>query len=144
MPETPVHEYHRAIPAQHYIRTTRQARMIQPIAETACKEVLPHQHFRFGVLAMYCRHTAMPLLFCHLVHNPSVVVTAKVGILFFTKRWHDVVFSYMAPILTSMNSKSEKETSLPICAVIRVRLKDSNCLAEMLINILCSSRQTCE
>ena len=89
MPETPVHEYHRAIPAQHDIRTTRQARMIQPIAEATCKEVLPHQHLRFGVLAMYCRHTAMPLLFCHLVHYPLVVVTAKVGILFFTKRWHD-------------------------------------------------------
>ena len=72
MPKATIDEDHRSIFAKHQIRMARKARMVQPIAEASAEQELPHQHFRFRVLALYSGHAAMTLLFSQFIHTSQV------------------------------------------------------------------------
>lgn len=69
MPKTTIDEDYGAVFAKHEVGMTGQAGMVQPIAEATTEQELPHQQFRFGVLALYRRHAAMPLFLVHLIHT---------------------------------------------------------------------------
>ena len=71
MPEATVDEDDCAVFAQHDVGMTGESGMVEAIAEAAGKEILAHQYLRARSLALYCSHTAMALLFGHLVHMPQ-------------------------------------------------------------------------
>ena len=81
MPEAAVHKNARAILAQHYIWMSRQARMIQPVSESARKQILPDYHLRLCVCRMYGGHVFVPLLLSTSVHPPPLFVNCMLPFL---------------------------------------------------------------
>ena len=52
MPETSVHENHRPVFAQDYIRMPRKPRMIQSVPESTAKQELPYQQCNHSIFRL--------------------------------------------------------------------------------------------
>jgi hypothetical protein len=63
VPEASVHEDAGAVFAQHDVRFSWQAWMIEPVSESVRPQEFPDKDFRLGVLAFDCRHVVVTLLY---------------------------------------------------------------------------------
>ena len=63
VPEASVHEDAGAVFAQHDVRFSWQAWMVEPVSESVRPQVFPDKDFRLGVLAFNCRHVVVALLY---------------------------------------------------------------------------------
>lgn len=73
MPEATMNEDDRFIFWQHQVGLAGQGFIVQFVPEALSMQKLPHQHFRFGVLALYLAHviTAGGLI-VHICHGVNV------------------------------------------------------------------------
>ena len=78
VPEAAVDEDDGAVFAQYDVGMTREAGMVEAVAEAAGKEILAHQHLGARSFAFYGGHAAVSLLLCHLVHR--VILPQSYGI----------------------------------------------------------------
>lgn len=62
MPEAAIHEDTCAVFPHHDVWLIWQSWMIQPIAEPMPPQVTAHDHFWFGILAVYGCHVCVTLL----------------------------------------------------------------------------------
>lgn len=67
VPEASVHEDAGAVFAQHDVRFSWQAWMVEPVSESVRPQVFPDKDFRLGVLAFNCRHVVVALLYSQAV-----------------------------------------------------------------------------
>ena len=82
MPKTAVYEYYRAVFGKLDVWLSRQLSAVLPVAESAGKQRLPHQHFWLCILASDTSHHATPLLgrdCVHIVQYHPAGVSSRVG-----------------------------------------------------------------
>lgn len=65
MPEAAVDEYNRFVLLQHNVRRAGQFTVVDTVAQTTGEKILPHNHFRLGILTLDSRHATATLLRCH-------------------------------------------------------------------------------
>ena len=68
VPEASMHEYHKAVFAQHDVRSSGQAFDVFPVAIPVGEEISAHNPFGLGVLASDLGHHGRPLLFVPDIH----------------------------------------------------------------------------
>ena len=69
VPETAVYEDAGAVFAQHDVRMTGQAGMVESVTEAARKEIFAHNDFRPRVLRADGGHYLAALIFCENIHT---------------------------------------------------------------------------
>ena len=72
VPEAAVDEDTGAVLAQDDVGMARQARMVEPVAETAGVQPAPDGHLGLGVCRTDGRHVLMPLLRGHRIHTARI------------------------------------------------------------------------
>lgn len=71
MPETTVDEHNSFVILQHNVRRAGQFAVVDTIAQSSGEKELPHNHLRFCILSLDCRHATATLLRCHhICHSP--------------------------------------------------------------------------
>ena len=69
VPEASVHEDAGAVFTQHDVWFSWQAWMVEPVSESMRPQEFPDKDFRLGVLAPYCRHIVVTLLYGQTVRH---------------------------------------------------------------------------
>ena len=72
MPEASVDENAGTVFTQHDVGFSWQSRMVESISESPMPQEMPHQHFRFGILAVYGSHVIVALGRGEGVHDNSL------------------------------------------------------------------------
>ena len=63
VPEASVHEDAGAVFAQHDVRFSWQAWMVEPVSETLRPQKFPDKNLRLGIPAPYCHHIVVALFY---------------------------------------------------------------------------------
>ena len=80
VPKASVNEDDRFVFGQHDVGLAGKFFVADAEAQSFCKQKFPNQYLGLGVLAMDCRHTAAPLLWCHRVGHIVVLLRSVVQI----------------------------------------------------------------